>query len=195
MSSPAKSIQTIISLGHFLGFFFIILILDASLSVKNKMVKNNNFKHALQKYSNKSYFNKVQFFQQCSKLNESCPTALSAIYVLLITMPPVLRWKYAWTTLGHKEIQKKSLNLNILKIIMKYSCQAGFFLFPINFVIEPISYQKKDFKILDFYILVERPLEKLHFYYQWGPHTHNSPHQMGAVSKAEQTLFLHKDRF
>ena len=64
-----------------------------------------------------------------------------------------------------------------------------YFVLSIHFVIGPISYQKIYFKILNGYILVKRPLEKLNLHPQWGPDTHNSPHQRGAVSKAEQTLF------
>ena len=64
-----------------------------------------------------------------------------------------------------------------------------FFVFSTNFVIGPISYQKNYFKILDVYTSVKRALEKLHLHPQWGPDTHNSPHQRGAVSKAEQLLF------
>ena len=72
---------------------------------------------------------------------------------------------------------------------------SQFFLFSIHFVIGPILYQKNDFKILDVYILVKRPLEKLHLHPQWGPDTHNSPHQRGAASKAEQPLFVQKKTF
>ena len=53
-----------------------------------------------------------------------------------------------------------------------------FFVFSIHFVIGPVSYPKKYFKILNVYILVERLLEKLHLHLQWGPDTHNSPHQI-----------------
>ena len=70
-----------------------------------------------------------------------------------------------------------------------------FFVFSVHFVIKPISYEKKYFKILDVYILVKRPLEKLHLHPQWGPDTHNSPHQRGAASKAEQPLFVQKNHF
>ena len=38
-------------------------------------------------------------------------------------------------------------------------------------------------------------LEKLHLHPQWGPDTYNSPHQRGAVSKAEQPLFVQKNQF
>ena len=70
-----------------------------------------------------------------------------------------------------------------------------FFVFPVYFVIKPISYGKNYFNILDVYILVKRPLEKLHLHPQWGPDTHNSPHQRGAASKAEQPLFVQKNHF
>ena len=69
-----------------------------------------------------------------------------------------------------------------------------FFVFSVTFVIMPISYGKNYFKILDGYILVKRPLEKLHLHPQWGPDTHNSPHQRGTASKAEQPLFVQKNR-
>ena len=62
------------------------------------------------------------------------------------------------------------------------------FLFSIHFVIGPISYRKNYFNILEIYILIKRPLEKLHLHPQWGPDTHNRPHQRGAASKAEQPL-------
>ena len=55
--------------------------------------------------------------------------------------------------------------------------------------------QKNDFKMLNIYILVKRPLEKQQLHPQWGPDTHNSPHQRGAVSKAEQPLFVLKNHF
>ena len=70
-----------------------------------------------------------------------------------------------------------------------------FFVFSIHFVIWPISYKKNDFKMLNVYILVKRPLEKLHLHPQWGPDTHNSPHQRGAISNAEQPLFVLKNHF
>ena len=70
-----------------------------------------------------------------------------------------------------------------------------FFVFTIHFVIDPISYQKTYFKILDVYISVKRALEKLHLHPHWGPDTHNSPHQRGALSKAEQPLFVQKNHF
>ena len=72
---------------------------------------------------------------------------------------------------------------------------GGFFLFFTHFVIGPISYQKSNFKIWDVYILVKRPLEKLHWHPQWGQDTFNSPHQRGAVSKTEQPLFVQKNHF
>ena len=52
--------------------------------------------------------------------------------------------------------------------------------------------KKKYFKILDVYILVKRPLEKLHLYPQCGPDTHDSPHLRGAASKAEYPFFVQK---
>ena len=55
--------------------------------------------------------------------------------------------------------------------------------------------KKFNFKILNVHILVKGPLEKLHLHPQWGPDTHNSPHQRGAVSKAKQPLFVHKNYF
>ena len=70
-----------------------------------------------------------------------------------------------------------------------------FFVFSIHFVIGPISYQKTYFKILDVYISVKRALEKLHLHPQWGPDTHNSPHQRGALSNSEKPLFVQKKPF
>ena len=70
-----------------------------------------------------------------------------------------------------------------------------FFAFSIHFVIGPISYRKNDLTFLNIYILVKRPLEKLHLHPQWGSDTHNSPHQRGAVSKAEQPLFCEEKPF
>ena len=67
---------------------------------------------------------------------------------------------------------------------------SGFFVLSIHFVFGPISYRKNNFKILNVYILVKRPLEKLQLHSQWGPDTHNRPHQRGAVSKAEQHFFV-----
>ena len=119
---------------------------------------------------------------------------LSGIYLLLFTIQ-VLGWQYCWTTLGLKIIQKKCplyiyfffhKNNNLISI------SGRFFVFSIYFVIGPISYQKNNFKILNVYILVKRPLEKLYLHPQWGPDTHNSPHQRGAVSKAEQAPFVQK---
>ena len=60
------------------------------------------------------------------------------------------------------------------------------------FILSLGLFHKKKFKILNGYILVERPLEMLHLHPQWGPDTHNSPHQRGAVNKAEQPLFCRK---
>ena len=54
------------------------------------------------------------------------------------------------------------------------------------------SYRRNNFKILNVYILVKRPLEKLDFHPQWGPDTHNIPIKRGAISKSEQPLFLQK---
>ena len=85
---------------------------------------------------------------------------------------------------------------NFLYFLKKHnfrSISGRFFVFSIHFAIGSISYWKTNFKILNVYILVKRPLEKLHLQPQWGPDTHYSPHQRGAVSKAEQTLsFAHK---
>ena len=75
------------------------------------------------------------------------------------------------------------------------SMSGRLFVFSINFVIGPISYQKHNFKILNNNILVKRPLEKLHLHPKWGPDTHNSTHQRGAVSKAEQPRFVQKNHF
>ena len=44
-------------------------------------------------------------------------------------------------------------------------------------------------------ILVKRPLEKLHLHPQWGPDTHNSPHQRGAVRKADHPIFCEEIPF
>ena len=110
-------------------------------------------------------------------------------------MQQVLRWEYGWSTLSDKKIQKKSSG-NILifwKIIILYLWQAVFFVFSLHFMIEPISYRKSYFKILEVYISVKRALEKLHLHRQWGPDPHNSPHQRGAVSKAEQAIFVQKN--
>ena len=68
-------------------------------------------------------------------------------------------------------------------------------MFSIHFVIGSISYRKNNLKHLNVYILVKRPLEKLHLHRQWGPDTHNSSHQRVAVSQAEQTLFVQKKPF
>ena len=54
---------------------------------------------------------------------------------------------------------------------------------------------KKIFKNFGHPILVKRPLEKLYLHPQWRSHIHNSPHQRGAVSKAEQPLFVQKNHF
>ena len=64
--------------------------------------------------------------------------------------------------------------------------------FSIHFVNGPILGQTNDFKILDVYILIKRPLEKLHLHPQWGPDTYNIPHERGAVSKTEQPLLCRK---
>ena len=119
------------------------------------------------------------------------------IYLLLFTMQQVLRWKYGWTTLGHKIIQI-TFQVNIFNFLKNYnfkSMAGRFFLFSIHFVNGPTSYRKNYFKILDVNILVKRPLEKLHLHPQLGPDTYNSPHQRGAVSKAEQPLFVQKNHF
>ena len=72
-------------------------------------------------------------------------TALAGIYLLLVTMQQVLRYKYGWHTLGNEKIQKKSLvNIfNFLKNNNFISMSGRFFVFSIKFVIGPISYQKK----------------------------------------------------
>ena len=67
-------------------------------------------------------------------------------------------------------------------------------LFSIIFFNGPLSCRKNYFKILNVYILVKRPLEKLHLHPQWGPDTHNSLNQRGAASKAEQPLFVHEKK-
>ena len=70
-----------------------------------------------------------------------------------------------------------------------------FFVFSVNFVIMPISYGKNYFQILDGYILVKRPLEKLHLHPQWGPNTHDDPHETGAARTPAQALFVQKNDF
>ena len=75
-------------------------------------------------------------------------TALSGIYLLLFTIQQVLRWKYGWTTLGHKIIQKNYL-LNILYFLKNNnltSLSGRFLVFLIYFFIGPISYQKSSLK-------------------------------------------------
>ena len=96
--------------------------------------------------------------------------------------------------MGDKKIQKKYLvNIfNNLKNINFISMSGRFLVFSIHYVIGPISYQKKYIKIVDLYISVKRALEKLHMHPQWGPDTHNSPQQRGAVSKSDQPLFCAK---
>ena len=69
---------------------------------------------------------------------------------------------------------------------------SGFFLYYL-FILS-LGLFHVDFKILNGFILVKRTLEKLHLDPQWGPDTHNSPHQRGAVSKAEQPLFVQKKK-
>ena len=43
--------------------------------------------------------------------------------------------------------------------------------------------KKKYLTFLDVYILVKRPLEKLHLHPQWVADIHNSPHQRGAATQ------------
>ena len=43
--------------------------------------------------------------------------------------------------------------------------------------------------------LGQKTLEKLHLHPKWGLDTHNSPHQRGASSKAEQPLIVQKKPF
>ena len=80
-------------------------------------------------------------------------------------------------------------------MIILYLCQTVFLVFSIHFVIGPISYQTSFFKILNVYISVKRALEKLHLHPPWGPDTHNSRHQRGRMSKAEQPFFVQKNHF
>ena len=123
-------------------------------------------------------------------------TALSGIYLLFFYYAKVLRWKYGWTTLSHETIQKKCPKniLNILKNIT-FIFMSGLFLSSFRFVIGPLSYRKNYCKNLDAYILVKRPLERLHLHPQWGPDTHKSPQQRGAASKVEQPLLCRKKCF
>ena len=72
---------------------------------------------------------------------------------------------------------------------------STFFLFSIRFVIVPLWNQKNNIKISDVYILVKRPPEKLHLHPQWGPNTHDDPHETGAARKAAQPLFVQKNHF
>ena len=67
-----------------------------------------------------------------------------------------------------------------------------FFVFSFHLMIGPFSYQKNYIKILDVYISIKRALEKLHLHTQLGPDTHNSPHQRGAMSKAEHPVVVQK---
>ena len=88
---------------------------------------------------------------------------------------------------------RKKCSINILNNSKKnYIYARPFFVLSNCFVIKPISFGKNNFKILDVYIFVKRPLEKLHLHPQWGQDKHNSPHQRGAASKAEQPLFVQK---
>ena len=70
--------------------------------------------------------------------------------------------------------------------------QAHFFSFSIGFVIVLIWYGKNYFKISDVYILVKSALEKLHLHPQWGPYTHDDPHETGAARTAARPLFVQK---
>ena len=68
-------------------------------------------------------------------------TALSGIYLLLVTMQQVLRWEYGWTTMVDETTQNKSL-VNIFIILKKikknYIYVRPLFVFSIHFVIWPI---------------------------------------------------------
>ena len=57
----------------------------------------------------------VYFYPFMSVFVSLYPTALSGIYLLLFAMQQVLRWKYGWSILGHKIIQK-----NYPLIFLKY---------------------------------------------------------------------------
>ena len=59
---------------------------------------------------------------------------------------------------------------------------SGFFvLFSLCYVINPISYKSFFLEVSDAYILVKKPLEKLHLHPLWFPKTHNNPHETGAA--------------
>ena len=54
---------------------------------------------------------------------------------------------------------------------------------------------KKNVKISYVYILVKRALEKLHLHPQWGPNTHDDPHETGAARTAARPLLVQKNHF
>ena len=62
----------------------------------------------------------------------------------------------------------------------------GIFSSSIHFVIGPISFKEIYFNILDRYILVKRPLEKIHFNPQWSHNTNDDPNKTGAMRRAMQ---------
>ena len=50
--------------------------------------------------------------------------------------------------------------------------------------------EKNNFKISDGYILVKRALEKIQLHPQWGPDTHDDPHETEAARTAARPPFL-----
>ena len=106
-------------------------------------------------------------------------TALPGIYLLLFTMQQVLRWKYGLTTLGHKIIQNKcSMDiLNFLKnkiLIYARSFFVCVFLLILLFCQFDI---KNNFKTWYGFILAKCVQQRQQMHPQWGPDTHNNPHQ------------------
>ena len=55
--------------------------------------------------------------------------------------------------------------------------------------------EKNNFKITVVYNLVKRAPETLHLHPQWGPDTHDDPHEMGAARTTTRPLFVQKNHF
>ena len=73
--------------------------------------------------------------------------------------------------------------------------QAKLFCFLLVFSFSRFGVKKNYFKTLDVCISVKRALEKLHLHPQWGPYTHDDPHETGAARTAARPFLVQKNHF
>ena len=104
-------------------------------------------------------------------------------------MQHVLRWKYRWTTLGHKTIQQHFPQkiLMFWKTIIIYQYEAKLCCFLLVFSFGQFGIKKIILKLSHLWEMAAMEVT------QGGSNTHNAPHKMGAAWTAARPLLVQKN--